>query len=143
MNTLVAKVKFFARGVWVDKHLSQWITMIMIMVHIGLGTSIIAGGRIRFAQPSYNPLVDFTFGYTWIWGVAICISAFLMAAPFRWLNIAGLLLGMAWHYVWMAAFMIAVLHYETAAATPIPAYGGFAMICAALLTARVIDKSEG
>lgn len=140
---MVKRVKFFAKGVWVDKHLGQWITMIMIMIHIGLGTAIIAGGRIRFSAPSYNVLVDYTCGYTWLWGIVICCSAFMMAAPFRLLNILGLWLGMTWHIVWMAAFMIASLRYETAAATPIPVYGGLAMICAALLTARVIDKSGG
>jgi hypothetical protein len=139
---MVAVLKFYAKGLWVDKHLGAWITVIMIMVHIGLGTAIITGGVERFSPPSYNPLVDFTFGNVWLWGVWIIFSAMLMSAPFRYLNILGLWLGVAWHMVWMSAFTIAALNYETAAATPIPAYGGFAMICTALLTARVIDKSE-
>jgi hypothetical protein len=133
--------KFFARGVWVDKHLSEWITSIMIMVHVGLGVAILSGGITRFSIPSYNPLIDYVHGDTWIWGVWICISAVLMAAPFRWSNILGLWFGMVWHIVWMAAFTVATIRYETAGATPIPVYGGLAMICAALLTARVIDKS--
>ena len=116
---MVQRVKFFARGVWVDKHLGQWVTMIIIMIHIGLGTAIIAGGRTRFSSPSYNPLIDYVGGQTWLWGVWICCSAFLMASPFRWPNILGIWLGMTWHLVWMAAFMIATLRYETAAATPI------------------------
>lgn len=140
---MVKRVKYFAKGVWVDKHLGQWITIIMIMVHIGLGTSIIAGGVARFSVPSYNPLIDWSFGHTWLWGATIIFSGMLMSAPFRWPNIIGLWLGMCWHIVWMACFTIATLRYETAASTPIPAYGGFALICTALLTARVIDKSEG
>lgn len=134
--------RFFASGEWVESHLAQWITTIMIMAHIGLGTAIFSGGIVRFSVPSYNPLVDYTHGQVWIWGVWICTSAILMSTPFRWLNILGLWLGMCWHTVWMACFTIAVLQYETAAATPIPAYGSMALICTALLTARVIDRSK-
>lgn len=136
-------LKYFAKGLWVDKHLSQWVTTIMIMVNIGLGTAILAGGRPRFTFPSYEPLIDYTNGSVWLWGAAICLAAFLMSVPFRWANILGLWLSMSWHIIWMACFTIAVVHYPTAAATPIPAYGGMAMISAALLTARVIDKTGG
>ena len=135
--------RYFPTGFWVDRHLAQWITTIVIMINIGLGTAVFAGGVIRFSIPSYNPFIDYSQGQVWIWGVWICVSAFLMATPFRWLNIVGLWVGMFWHIIWMACFTIATIHYETAAATPIPAYGGLAMIHAALLTARVIDKTGG
>lgn len=140
---MVQAIKYFATGVWVDKHLGQWITTIMIMGHVGLATAVFTGGLARFSIPSYNPLVDFTFGHVWIWGLWIFASGLLMSTPFRWGNILGLWLGMMWHWVWMASFIIAAIHYENAAATPIPAYAVLAMICTALLTARVIDKSEG
>lgn len=136
------RVKYFVHGLWVDKHLAQWITTIMIMVHVGLGTSVIVGGVERFSVPSYNPLVDYSFGHTWLWGAWILLSGMLMATPFRWPNIIGLWLGMSWHLVWMACFTIATLMYTTAAATPIPMYGGAAFICTALLTARVIETAE-
>lgn len=136
------KVKYFAKGFWVDRHLAQWVTTIIIMVNIGLGTAIFAGGVARFSIPSYRPLIEYSHGNIWIWGVWICLSAFLMATPFRWINILGLWIGMCWHIIWMACFTIATVHYETAAATPIPVYGGMAMISAALLTARVIDKTK-
>jgi hypothetical protein len=42
----------------------------------------------------------------------------------------------------MSCFTIATVSYETAAATPIPVYGGMAMFSAALLTARVIENNE-
>lgn len=134
--------RFFATGPWADAHLAQWITSIMIMVHIGLGSAIFAGGLVRFSIPSYNPLIDYTHGNIWIWGVWISLSAVMMGAPFRRVNILGLWLGMAWHSVWMACFTVATMRYETAAATPIPVYGGMALVCAALLTARVIDRTE-
>lgn len=136
------RISYFVRSLWVDRHLSQWITTIMIMVHVGLGTAIIAGGVIRFSRPSHNPLVDYVGGHVWIWGAAIIFSGILMSTPFRWPNIVGLWLGMVWHVVWMSAFTVAILEYETASTTPLPMYGGLAMICAALLTARVIEKLE-
>jgi hypothetical protein len=134
--------RFFAQGPWVESHLAQWITTTVIMIHIGLGTAILAGGKIRFSLPSYSPLIDYSHGNVWVWGVWICVSALLMATPFRVLNILGLWIGMVWHTVWMACFTVATLRFDTAAATPIPIYGGMAMICAALLTARVIDRTE-
>ena len=135
------KIKYFASGRWVDDHLSQWVTMIVIMIHFGLAVAIFIGGVDRFSFPSYDPLIYYTNGQVWIWGIWIGISAMLMSTPFRRLNIIGLWIGMFWHMVWMACFVIAATHYETAAATPIPIYGGMAMLCAALLTARVIDKT--
>ena len=135
--------RYFAQGDWVDRHLSQWITTIVIMTNIGLAMTVFAGGIARFSIPSYNPLINYTSGQVWIWGVWICVSALLIATPFRWLNILGLWIGMFWHIIWMVCFTMASIHYETAAATPIPAYGGLAMLHAALLTARVIDKTGG
>lgn len=140
---MVQRIKYFAIGFWVDQHLAQWITTILIMVNIGLGTAIFAGGIERFTVPSYNPLVDYTHGQVWVWAVWICGCAFMMATPFRWMNIIGLWFGMLWHIVWMACFAIATIHYNSAGATPMPMYGGVAMIHAALLTARVIDKTGG
>ena len=140
---MVEKLKYFAKGQWVEQNLAQWITTILIMVNMGLATAIIVGGSSRFAIPSYLPLIDYVNGETWIWGCMIALSGLLMSVPFRWPNILGLWLSMFWYVVWMACFTIAVTHHPTAAATPIPIYGGLAMISAALLTARVIDKSGG
>jgi len=139
---VVHAIKFFAKGVWVDKHLGQWVTIIMIMAQVGLAMAVFGGGIARFSIPSYEPLIDFTNVQVWIWGVWIMFSALLMSAPFRRANILGLFLGMCWFWVWMAAFAVATFNYEEAAATPVPAYGALAMISVALLTARVIDKSE-
>lgn len=139
---MVHAIKFYAKGVWVDKHLAQWFTIIMIMAHMGLAMAVFAGGIARFSIPSYDPLIDYTNGHVWIWGVWIIVSALLMSAPFRWINIAGLFLGMCWHWIWMASFAVAAINYDTAAATPVPVYGAMAMMSVALLTARVIDKSE-
>lgn len=137
------KSLYFAKGVWVNRHLAQWVTTIVIMVHISLGIAVIAGGLARFTLPSYEPLIFYSGGHVWIWGVWIMVSAILISTPFRWPNILGLWIGLVWHIIWMTCFTIAAVRYETAAATPVPMYGGMAMISAALLAAKVIEKSEG
>ena len=135
-------VKYFATGLWVDRHFAQWITSIVIMIHFALGMLVVEGGVERFSIPSYNPLISYSHGHTWVWGVWIGLSAALMATPLRWPSIIGLWLGMFWHVIWMTCFAIAAVNYSVAATTPIPMYGGMALICTALLTARVIEKLE-
>lgn len=134
------KTKNFARGEWVEKHFSQWVTTIVIMIHMGLAMAIISGGVERFAIPSYNPLVEYTQGHVWIWGAWIGISGILISVPFKWPNVVGLWLGMTFSIVWMVCFTIAVVRYDNAASTTIPMYGGLAVLNTALLTARVLDK---
>ncbi len=135
-------MKYFAKGLWVDRHLAQWMTTIMIILHVALGFSIVAGGEQRFDVPSYSPLVDYVHGNVWLWGVIVLMAALLMSVPFRWPNIIGLWVAMCWHIVWAACFAIASIRFDSASTTLAPVYGGLAMINAALLTARVIDKSR-
>lgn len=142
MNVLQRTRRWFVEGPLEERLLSQWVTGIMIAVHWGLGLAILIGGKERFSLPSYQPLIDLVGGETWVWGVAIAASAWLMMTPFKWLNVLGLLVGVAWMNMWMALFAVSVIHYPTSAATAMVAYAGFAMIDAALLTARVLDKQE-
>lgn len=140
---MVERVKrYFAKGDWVAEHLAQWITTIVIVINACLAMAIWAGGLIRFPRPSYGPLIDYTDGEIWIWGALIFATVLLMSVPFRWPNMIGLWLSMLWHFCWMSCFLIAALEYNDAVVTPIPMYGGLAMISAALLTARAIDKSK-
>ena len=136
------RIAYFAKGLWADRHLSQWITSIMIIAHVGLGSIILATGSRRFVPPTYDPLIDLTNDNVWIWGVWILFSGVLMSVPFRWPNIVGLWVGMFWHIIWATCFTIAVTESDRAAATPIPMYGAGAMICIALLTARIIERNE-
>lgn len=137
------RVKYYVTERWAEHLLSQWVTTIMMMVHTGLGLAIILGGPHRFVKPTYEPLIVFVGGETWVWGAVIIASAVLMGVPFRWPIITGLWLGMCWMSLWMALFAVSAVNYENAAATPMVAYGGFALINAALLTARVLDKTGG
>ena len=137
---MVHAIKNYATGLWVDRHLAQWVTVIMIVGNASFAGAIIFGGPIRFTPPSYEPLLDYVNGKTWIWGVWIGAAAALMSVPFRRANIIGLWLSMVWHIIWMTSFMIAINRFENAAATPVPAYAVLAMISTALLTARVIEN---
>lgn len=139
----VTKMSYFAHGQWVRKNLAQWITLIMVLVNLGLSVSIIYGGVSRFPPPSYLPLIEYTGSNVWIWGVFIGIAAIFMLCYNRIVSIIGLWMSMFWHILWMAAFIIAAINYENSALTPIPAYCGFALISATLLTARVLEPKGG
>ena len=142
MKFLQKPQRWFVAGPLEERLLAQWVTGIMIAVHWGLGIAIIVGGPQRFSIPSYRPLIDAVSGATWVWGVIILFSAMLMMTPFKWFNVVGLFIGVFWMNMWFALFAIALFNYPTSAATPVVAYAGFAMIDAALLTARVLDKTE-
>lgn len=140
---LLERLRYFVASAWEDRLLVQWVTSIMIAIHWGLGLSILAGGKARFTIPSYQPLIDLANGHIWAWGVSIMVSAGLMMIPFKWPNVAGLWLGMAWMVMWASLFTVSVARYPNAAATPVVAYAGFAMINAALLTARILERPRG
>lgn len=136
------KIKYYVTSKAAEHMLTQWVTSIMVAVHFGLAVAVIGGGESRFSRPSYDPLLEMVNNQVWIYGLWSLAAAALMMTPIRWPNIIGLWLGMAWHTIWMALFALATIHYPNAAATPAVAYAGFAMIDAALLTARVLDKTE-
>lgn len=136
------RVKYYATGEWARRHLIQWITNIMVLVHFGLGVAILSGGIERFSLPSYQPLVGLTRGQVWWWGIIIITSAVFIIAPFKYVSMLGLLIGVAWMNMWAALFLVALLHYPEAAATPMVAYAGFALINTALLAARVVERNE-
>ena len=142
MNHVKQIVRFVTSN-WGNRMAVQWISNIMLAVHVGLGTAVLAGGAGRFPYPTYQPLVEIVDGRVWIWGVWIMASAGLMMIPARWPQIAGLWLGMTWQIMWCAAFAVAVVKYPAAGATAAVAYGGFALIDVALLTARIVDRDRG
>jgi hypothetical protein len=47
---------------------------------------------------------------------------------------------MVWMIMWTSLFSVSVVKYTNAAATPVPVYAGLAMINAALLTARILER---
>lgn len=128
---------------WTEHHAIRWIWDIMALVHVALGIAVVAGGQIRFVHPTYTPLVEMVHGRTWLWGIWVILAGVLMLVPARWPQIFGLWLGMSWMVMWCSMFAVAVVQYPTAGATATVAYGGFAMIDTALLTARVIRRERG
>lgn len=137
------RVMKFVMSNWGNEMAIRWITNIMVAVHIGLGVAIVAGGVHRFPYPTYQPLIDMVNGQTWVWGVWVLGSAGLMMVPTRWPQIVGLWTAMFWQIMWCVAFSMAVIEYPTAGATAAVAYGGFALLDAALLTARIVERDGG
>lgn len=140
IDLLERTARYFTVGKRAEHLISQWVTSVMIVVHWGLGLAIIIGGKQRFSVPSYQPLINLSGGHVWLWGVQIIASAVLMMVPLKWPSIIGLWIGMSWMIVWCGLFFVSVIEYPTSTATAAVAYAGFAMINAALLTARVIEK---
>lgn len=143
MVSRLRRVFQFVTHSWTEHLVLLWIWNIMITVHVAFGVSILAGGPSRFTPPTYGPLIEFTGGQTWIWGVWILGSGLAMTIPCRWMQVAGLWFGMVWCIIWCALFSVAMVEYPTASSTAAVAYAGFAMLDAALLTARVIERSRG
>lgn len=140
MTVFARTARYFVTGSHEEHLISQWICSIMIVVHWGLGIAILVGGPDRFSIPTYQPMIDLTHGHTWIWGVHIVVAGILMMVPFKWPNVIGLWLGMVWMIMWTVLFSLSIMNNPTSAATAAVAYAGFAMIDAALLTVRVIEK---
>jgi hypothetical protein len=132
----------FLQDSWTEHQALAWIWNIMITVHVGLGVAVLAGGSDRFSYPTYKPLLDLVNGRTWIWGAWVLAAAVLMTVPARWPQMIGLWIGMIWQIFWCSLFSVAVIQYPTSGATASVAYAGFAMIDAALLTARVIEHGK-
>lgn len=137
------RVMKFVMSNWGNEMAVNWITNIMFAVHIGLGTAVIVGGADRFPFPTYQPLIDMVNGEVWIWGLWILLASGLMIIPTRWPQVVGLWMGMVWHIMWCVAFSMAVVEYPNAGATAAVAYGGFALLDAALLTARIVERDGG
>ena len=129
----------FEKGRWSAEKVLDWLLSILGSIHIGLATSIIVGGEQRFKNPSLRPLYHLVDGQVWVWGFWIFVSGILIISPFKTGEVIGLWLGMCWHFFWMACVTVAVIRIQNAAATTIPVYGGFALICTVLLTAKVLD----
>lgn len=136
----VRTARYFATGPRATLLLSQWVTTIMIMIHCGLAMALGFASLDRFVSDSFSPLMDLTGQKPWLAAVIYVTSAALMALPFKWINVAGNWLGMMANIVFAGMFGVAMVNSPTAASTAFPVYAGLAAICAALLTARVIEK---
>lgn len=136
------RVITFVTSNWGHEFAVKWFTNIMVLIHGGLGIAVLTGGSYRFPYPTYQPLYNMVNGQTWIWGIWILGSTIFMTIPTRWPQIVGIWTGMIWNIMWCAAFSIAVVQYPNAAATSAIAFGGFALLDAALLTARIVEHDR-
>lgn len=143
MGGVMKRIVKFVTTNWGDKMAIRWITNIVFGVHIGLGTAVLAGGANAFFPPAYKPLLDMVNGHLWIWGFWVLGSAGLMIIPARWPQIIGLWFAMFWQIMWGVSFAIATVNYSGAGAIEAVAFGGFALINAALITARLVERDGG
>lgn len=140
MNRFKERLKTFLRNLEWNDQIVTWVTLIAAHINFGLAIAILAGGLPRMSGPSYEPLLAYSHGQVWVWGLVAAFSGGLVLARWKSANVFGLWLGMVWHILFMACFLQALFESPTAAATPIPMYGGMAAMFAALLTDRVIRK---
>ena len=143
MTTLIeywASYKAWLQSTWGDHILDRWINSAMVLVHLGFGLVLVYDDPLSFSADTYDPLRTISQGNFWLWGVVILFSGLLMATPYKWVNVVGLWIGMAWMVVWTALFLLALFHSQEASAIPAVACGGFALINTALLTSRVINS---
>lgn len=125
------------------RRLEMNVNLLMGFVHAALGLTIIIAGEDNFDPPTYEPLVTFSFGHFWLWGITSIVIALLLNPHLgRRFNIVGLFFGMVWMIVWFSLFFVAVESNPDSAPTPMVCYGGFAMINAALPTAKVSEREE-
>ncbi len=136
------KIIAFVSANWGNSLALEWIKNIVVSVHVGFGIAVLAGGVARFPYPTYQPLIALVHGQIWIWSIWILTAAALMMIPSKWPQVLGLWLGMCWHFMWAAAFMVAIVKYPTAGATATVAYAGFALLDAALLSARLAEPKK-
>lgn len=134
------RVKHQAQTLEWNDQVVNWFTLIIAHVNFGLAVAVLAGGMPRMSSPSFRPLLSYSHGNVWVWGFVIAFSGGLILARWKSANVVGLWLAMVWYVLFTACFLKAVSDSPTAAATPIPVYGGFALLCAALLTDRVLRK---
>lgn len=143
MLSYIRKTVTIATANWGSEMAVRWIMNIVVAINVALGTAIIVGGTQRFPSPTYEPLVRLVAGEVWIWGFWILASALIMMIPTKWPQVLGLWLAMCWQILWCTAFSIAIVYYPSAGATEAVAHGGFALINAALLTARIVEPDGG
>lgn len=102
------------------------------VIHVCLGLSVLMGGVERFPPPSYIPLINFSDGITWPYGAWWLIGGLLMFVPRRSIRMLGTVMSTLVSCLWMGLFLTAAIVYDSAALTPVAAYGGYALLNAIL-----------
>lgn len=119
--------------------IEKFCTGFLGMVHVGFGVSILAGGAMRFPPPTYDPLLRFTDGQVWPYGLLFFVAGILMFFPGWRTRFAGLAAGVVACDTFAALFLVAVVKFPDAGGTAWWAYfcfGSQASILAALVWAH-------
>ncbi len=94
----------------------------LALIHVGLGTTIIAGGPLRFPPPTYDVLLGITGGRAWPYGMIFIITGIILTISHPKAIFIGHVVGIIAFNVFAALFFVAMLRSPTAAATAWWAY---------------------
>lgn len=100
----------------------------LALVHVGLGTSIIAGGSRRFPPPTYDVLLDASNGHVWPYGLTFVIVGLALTSPDPRVLFFAHWAGVISMNIFAALFFLAMVKNEAAAATAWWAYFGLGTI---------------
>lgn len=112
--------------------LERWFCYLLGFIHMTLGVAVLVGGTHRFPPPNYSPLLEFTNGRVWPYGVLwISGGAIMILARGGW-RLIGIGLVVLISNLWAALFFVATQESALASYTPVAAYGGYGLINAVL-----------
>lgn len=112
------------------------------IIHLTIGVSILAASIDRFVSASFRPLLDFTDGVMWPYGLAYVLCGGVMTLGDGLLQRLGLMIGVLVNNVFAALFLVATIQYHDAAPTGIAAYGGYAALDAAVLALLINQRRK-
>lgn len=119
------------QAVWAE--VDRLMARILGFIHIALGVAVLLGGPERFPPPNYGPLLSFSDGEVWPYGIIWIFGGLLMMFCRNvWGRLVGMFIIVVLANLWAALFGLAAYQDPTASFTPTVAYGGYALMNATL-----------
>jgi hypothetical protein len=119
-------------AVWLE--VDRVLSIVLGVIHLGLGLAVLLGGPERFPSPNYDILLKVTEDRVWPYGVVWIIGGLLMVIPCHtYCRMVGMCIIIFIANVWAAFFGVAAYEDPTASFTPTVAYEGYAVMNATLL----------
>lgn len=116
-------------------------SLILGVVHVVFGIAVLIGGSIRFPPPTYQPLLNFTNGEVWPYGLVFLIAGVLTLFHKTIPIMVGLLLSAVIDNFWSALFLVAIFSSPNSGITPSVAFGGYAL-CDCVLLVLIATNRE-
>lgn len=109
-------------------------SVLLGIIHCSLALAVFAGGQQRFPPPNYAPLLTFSGGRVWPYGLLWLTGGLLMILCCGRCRLWGIFISFLISNTWAALFLVAVLNNPSASFTPTAAYGGYGLLNAVLFT---------